>query len=80
MRVYHVVYIIDKEEKTKRLRAVSAGQAFVMVKEEFPAAKLVKAYQEGSALGGHGYTEYLPPSEAKVEPLPAEKLIQEKLL
>lgn len=80
MKVYYVDYIIDGEEKTKRLRAVSAGQAFSKIKEEFPEAKLVRAYQQGGALGGWGFTEYQPPSEAKVTPLPVEKTEQQKLL
>ena len=80
MHVYYVDYILDGKECTKRLRAVSAGQAYDKIVAEFPDAELKRAYQQGGYSDGYGFTEYPPPSRAKVTPLPTEKLKQAKLL
>jgi hypothetical protein len=73
MKAYFVVYADGGVEKTKRYSATSAGQAFCRAIEAHPGATLVRAYLEGGYRDGYGYTEFLPPSMKKPEPLPVEK-------
>jgi hypothetical protein len=72
MNVYSVKY---DEGATgpyvKKFKAINAGQAFQKCLKEYPEARLIEAWREGSYKDGYGITSYQSPSMAKVEAEPA---------
>jgi hypothetical protein len=77
MNTYSVKFTVDNpgitESYVRKYKANDPGHAFERCRQEYPKARLIKAWREGSYLDGYGITTYEPPSTVKVEAEPAPR-------